>query len=189
MFLKDLHTKYENQRLYYYKSLQERGNVGLRDPIVKVDRLGTLVLIHVPIKARLEGRAAGCHQLTLGSNSTILTRSLTIGLFSLNGNFFELLDLDRSLGVAWVGQLPLSLETLEFLVVFPISVDSFVMFFKLGNSLVFDDHFLVVASTLGRSPFCEVFGKGSENLAGSMIRKEVLSLVLGDEDVLIVMDE
>lgn len=101
-----------------------------------------------------------------------------------------LLDLDCGLDVvSRVGQLPLALEALEFLVVFPISVDILVMFFKLGNSLVFDDHFLIVAPTLGCSPFREVFGKGSENLTGSMIRKEVLSLVLGGEDVLIVMDK
>lgn len=88
-----------------------------------------------------------------------------------------------------MGQLPLAFEALEFLVVFPISVDILVVLFKLGNSLVFDDHFLVVAAALGCSPFREVFRKGSEDLTGSMIGKVVLALVLRGEDVLIVMDE
>ena len=88
-----------------------------------------------------------------------------------------------------MGQLPLNLEALEFLVVFPFSIDISVVFFKFGNSLMFDNHLLVVASTLGCSPFCEIFSKGSENLTSSMIRQVVLSLVLGDEDVLIIMNE
>lgn len=88
-----------------------------------------------------------------------------------------------------MGYLPLSLEVLEFFVVFPVPVKIFVVFFEFGNSFVFNDHFLEMAPTLSCSPFSEIFSKCSENLRGSMIRKEVLSLVLGDEDVLIIVDE
>jgi hypothetical protein len=88
-----------------------------------------------------------------------------------------------------MSHLPFSLKVLEFFVVFPVPVKIFVVFFELGNSFVFDDHFLVVAPALSCSPFREVFSKGSENLGGSMIRKGILSFVLGGKDVLIVVDE
>jgi hypothetical protein len=54
---------------------------------------------------------------------------------------------------------------------------------------VLDDHFLVVASALGSSPFGEVLWKGSKYFAGSKVGKVLLPFVLGGEDVLVVMDK
>lgn len=51
---------------------------------------------------------------------------------------------------------PFGFEALKFLVVCSISIEGLVVFFEFGDSLVLDDHFLVVASALGSSPFGEV---------------------------------
>jgi hypothetical protein len=77
-------------------------------------------------------------------------------LISLNGDFPEFSDLGGNFGGGWVRGFPFGFEALKFLAVYPIAVEGLVVFFEFGDSLVLDDHFLVVASALGSSPFGEV---------------------------------
>lgn len=75
----------------------------------------------------------------------------------MNGDFPEFSNLGGNSGGGWVSGFPLVFERLKFLVVCSIAVEGLVVSFEFGDSLVLDDHFLVVASALGGGPFGEVF--------------------------------
>ena len=77
-------------------------------------------------------------------------------------NFFVFLNLCGSFQGFGMRFLPLILKKFKLFIIYFISSHTFVMFSEASNRFMFENHFLIMASTLSCCSLCKIFRKSSK---------------------------